>query len=270
MGRIRIFARNSLMKPTRRPANPCFSSGPCAKRPGWSPAALNGALLGRSHRSRPGLARLVEVIERSRAILQMPADYRLGIVPASDTGAVEMALWSLLGARGVDLCPGRVSARAGSPTSTKQLKLAGCAASCRRLTASLPDLSPGRSRPRRGLRVERHDLGRARPERRLDRSRPQRADDLRRDLGRVRDAAAVGQARCRHLVVAEGAGRRGGARHARAVAARRRAAGKLHAALAAAEALPADLERQADRGHLPRRDDQHAVDAVRRGRARTR
>src|SRR5438094_8377295 len=92
-----------MTKPTRRPANPCFSSGPCAKRPGWSPAALEGALLGRSHRSRPGLARLVEVIERSRAILQMPADYRLGIVPASDTGAVEMALWSLLGPRGVDL-----------------------------------------------------------------------------------------------------------------------------------------------------------------------
>ena len=91
------------MKPTRRPANPCFSSGPCAKRPGWSPDVLAGALLGRSHRSRPGLARLVEIIERSRALLQMPADYRLGIVPASDTGAVEMALWSLLGARGVDV-----------------------------------------------------------------------------------------------------------------------------------------------------------------------
>jgi phosphoserine aminotransferase len=91
------------MKPTRRPANPCFSSGPCAKRPGWSPEVLAGALLGRSHRSRPGLARLAEIIDRSRAILRMPADYRLGIVPASDTGAVEIALWSLLGARGVDL-----------------------------------------------------------------------------------------------------------------------------------------------------------------------
>ena len=91
------------MKPTRRPTNPCFSSGPCAKRPGWSPAVLRGALLGRSHRSGMGLARLVDVIERSRGLLQMPADYRLGIVPASDTGAVEIALWSLLGARGVDL-----------------------------------------------------------------------------------------------------------------------------------------------------------------------
>jgi phosphoserine aminotransferase len=91
------------MKPTRRPANPCFSSGPCAKRPGWSLSALEGALLGRSHRSGPGKARLEEVIERSRAVLQMPKDWRLGIVAGSDTGAVEMALWSLLGARGVDL-----------------------------------------------------------------------------------------------------------------------------------------------------------------------
>src|SRR3954453_9842452 len=92
-----------MTKPTRRPANPCFSSGPCAKRPGWSPAALSGALLGRSHRSKPGVARLAEVIERSRAILQIPADYRLGSVAASGPGGVELALWSLLGARGIDL-----------------------------------------------------------------------------------------------------------------------------------------------------------------------
>ena len=91
------------MKPTRRPANPCFSSGPCAKRPGWSPSVLADALVGRSHRSGVGLARLVEVIERSRAILGMPADWRLAVVPASDTGAIEMAMWSLLGARGVDM-----------------------------------------------------------------------------------------------------------------------------------------------------------------------
>ncbi len=111
------------MKPTRRPANPCFSSGPCAKRPGWSPEVLNGALLGRSHRSRPGLARLVEVIERSRGILQMPKDYRLGIVPASDTGAVEMALWSLLGARGVDLLSWESFGEGWVSDVTKQLKL---------------------------------------------------------------------------------------------------------------------------------------------------
>ena len=91
------------MKPTRRPANACFSSGPCAKRPGWTPAALSGALVGRSHRSSVGLAQCVEIIDRSRVLLKIPGDYRVGIVPASDTGAVEMAMWSLLGARGVDL-----------------------------------------------------------------------------------------------------------------------------------------------------------------------
>ena len=90
------------MKPSRRPTNSNFSSGPCAKRPGYSLAALEKALLGRSHRSKPGRARLKEVVDRSRALLGMPKDYRLAIVPASDTGAVEMALWSLLGARGVD------------------------------------------------------------------------------------------------------------------------------------------------------------------------
>jgi phosphoserine aminotransferase len=91
------------MKPTRRPANPCFSSGPCAKRPGWSPAALSQALVGRSHRSKEGLAQCVEVIERSKAVLKIPADYRVAMVPASDTGAIEMAMWSLLGPRGVDV-----------------------------------------------------------------------------------------------------------------------------------------------------------------------
>ncbi|HYU11133.1 MAG TPA: phosphoserine transaminase [Stellaceae bacterium] len=110
------------MKPTRRPANPCFSSGPCAKRPGWSPAVLSGALLGRSHRSAPGTARLVEVIERSRTLLQMPADYRLGIVAGSDTGAVELALWSLLGARGVDLLSWENFGEGWVEDVTRQLK----------------------------------------------------------------------------------------------------------------------------------------------------
>jgi phosphoserine aminotransferase len=91
------------MKPTRRPRNPCFSSGPCAKRPGWSPAALAAALVGRSHRSGVGKARIVEVVERSRAILGIPADWRVGVVAGSDTGAIEIAIWSLLGARGVDM-----------------------------------------------------------------------------------------------------------------------------------------------------------------------
>src|SRR5215471_9957799 len=90
-------------KPDMRPANPNFSSGPCAKRPGFTLDALSSAMLGRSHRAGGPKARLAEVIERSRAILRRAADWRLGIVPASDTGAVEMALWSLLGARGVDV-----------------------------------------------------------------------------------------------------------------------------------------------------------------------
>lgn len=89
-------------KPATRPANPNFSSGPCAKRPGWTPAALEGALLGRSHRSGPGKAKLAAVIDQTRALLNIPDDYRIGIVPASDTGAVEIALWHLLGLRGVD------------------------------------------------------------------------------------------------------------------------------------------------------------------------
>jgi phosphoserine aminotransferase len=89
--------------PNVRPNNPNFSSGPCSKRPGWTPAVLADAALGRSHRSALGKAKLAEVIERSRAILGIPDDYRLGIVPASDTGAMEIAMWSLLGARGVDV-----------------------------------------------------------------------------------------------------------------------------------------------------------------------
>jgi len=91
------------MKPTHKPNNPCFSSGPCAKRPGWSLDALQDAALGRSHRAKIGKNKLAAVIERSKKILGIPDAYLLGIVPASDTGAVEMALWSLLGERGVDV-----------------------------------------------------------------------------------------------------------------------------------------------------------------------
>ena len=86
-----------------RPARPFFSSGPCAKRPGWSPENLKDAPLGRSHRSRIGKARLKDAIDRTRALLGVPEDYRIGIVPASDTGAVEMAMWTMLGGRPVDM-----------------------------------------------------------------------------------------------------------------------------------------------------------------------
>jgi phosphoserine aminotransferase len=90
-------------KPSLRPSSANFSSGPCAKRPGWSIDQLKDAALGRSHRSKIGKAKLGEVLDRSRRLLGLPADYRIGIVPASDTGAVEMSLWSLLGSRPVEM-----------------------------------------------------------------------------------------------------------------------------------------------------------------------
>jgi phosphoserine aminotransferase len=110
-------------RPDVRPGNANFSSGPCAKRPGFSLGALSGALLGRSHRAATLKARLAEVIDRSRAILGIPADWRLGIVPASDTGAVEMALWSLLGARGVDVLAFESFGQGWATDVVKQLRL---------------------------------------------------------------------------------------------------------------------------------------------------
>ena len=110
-------------KPDLRPHNPDFSSGPCAKRPGWSLAALSGASLGRSHRAREPKAKLAEVIDRSRAILGLPDDWRLAIVPASDTGAIEMALWTMLGARGVDVLAFESFSQAWATDVTKQLKV---------------------------------------------------------------------------------------------------------------------------------------------------
>jgi len=114
----------SATKPGIRPANPRFSSGPCAKRPGWSLAALEGALLGRSHRAATPKAKLAEVITLSKAILGMPSDWRLGIVPASDTGAVEMAMWSMLGARGVEVLVWDSCSKGWATDILKQLKLA--------------------------------------------------------------------------------------------------------------------------------------------------
>ena len=111
------------MKPTVRPQNPCFSSGPCAKRPGWSTAALDSALVGRSHRSKLGKARIQEVLDRSRKLLGVPDDYRIGLMPASDTGAVETALWSLLGPRGVDMLVWESFGQGWVTDVAKQLKL---------------------------------------------------------------------------------------------------------------------------------------------------
>ena len=111
------------MKPTHRPRRPHFSSGPCAKRPGWTPAALDQALVGRSHRSKPGKAKLREAIDRTRALLGVPDDYRIGIVPASDTGAMEAAMWSLLGARPVDMLAWESFGQGWVTDVAKQLKL---------------------------------------------------------------------------------------------------------------------------------------------------
>ncbi|MDH6231152.1 phosphoserine aminotransferase [Mesorhizobium soli] len=112
-----------LPKPDLRPANPNFSSGPCAKRPGWSLQALADAALGRSHRAKIGKTKLQQAIDLTREVLQVPADYRIGIVPASDTGAVEMALWSLLGARGVDMVAWESFGAGWVTDVVKQLKL---------------------------------------------------------------------------------------------------------------------------------------------------
>ncbi|MCG5475643.1 MAG: phosphoserine transaminase [Sinorhizobium fredii] len=127
-------------KPAVRPANTHFSSGPCAKRPGWTLEALSDAALGRSHRAKIGKTKLKQAIDLTREILEVPADYRIGIVPASDTGAVEMALWSLLGARGVDMLAWESFGAGWVTDVVKQLKLADI----RRFEADygeLPDLS---------------------------------------------------------------------------------------------------------------------------------
>lgn len=129
-----------MTTPSTKPSNPCFSSGPCAKRPGWSLEALADAAVGRSHRSSVGKAKLKEVIERTRSVLRIPESHRIAVVPASDTGAVEMALWSLLGPRGIDVCAWESFGSGWVTDVTKQLPLPDV----RTLTADygqLPDLS---------------------------------------------------------------------------------------------------------------------------------
>lgn len=111
------------MKPEIKPNRPLFSSGPCAKRPDWSLNALQGALLGRSHRAKKAKARIKELIDESKALLGLPEGYICGIVPASDTGAIEMAMWSLLGQRGVDMCAWESFGSGWITDVVKQLKL---------------------------------------------------------------------------------------------------------------------------------------------------
>ncbi len=113
----------TIAKPAARPSVPHFSSGPCAKRPGWTPQALADAFVGRSHRSKPGKAKLKRAIDLTREVLRVPADYRIGIVPASDTGAVEMALWTLLGPRPVAMLTWESFGEGWVSDVAKELKL---------------------------------------------------------------------------------------------------------------------------------------------------
>jgi phosphoserine aminotransferase len=113
----------TLPTPAMRPARPEFSSGPCAKRPGWNPQALQNAVLGRSHRSKPGKARIQDAINRTRAVLEVPDDFLIGIVPGSDTGAVEMALWSMLGPKPIQLLAFESFGKDWVTDVVKQLKL---------------------------------------------------------------------------------------------------------------------------------------------------
>src|SRR5919197_172235 len=126
--------------PAVRPLVPHFSSGPCAKRPGWSLSALTDAVLGRSHRSKSGKAKLKRAIELTREVLEVPPDYRIGIVPASDTGAVEMALWSMLGARPVTMLAWESFGEGWVSDVTKELKLPNVTV-LRAAYGELPDLA---------------------------------------------------------------------------------------------------------------------------------
>ena len=236
----------TIAKPAVRPANPRFSSGPCAKRPGWSPASPQerAARPLASLEARQGAAQARDRRD-ARGPAKCPADYRIGIVPASDTGAVEMALWSLLGARGVDVLAwesfgdGWVDRRRQAAQARRRARARGALRRAARSGArsiSTRDVVFTWNGTTSGVRVPNGDWIAA------DRDGLTICDATSR---RLRAAARLRQARCRHLLLAEGAGRRGGARHADPLAARRRAARDLHAGLAAAEDLPPDQGRQA-------------------------
>ena len=130
--------------PGLRPADSRFSSGPTKKRPGWNLQALNGALLGRSHRSKPGKAKLKEAIDRTRAVLGVPADFKIAIVPASDTGAVEMVMWSMLGVRPLDVFAWESFGEEWVTDAAEQLKLADCRLHVGRPYGVLPNLALAR------------------------------------------------------------------------------------------------------------------------------
>ena len=130
-----------MNKPNIKPNHPYFSSGPCSKRPGWSLNALSDAFLGRSHRAKTGKAKLNEVIIKSKQVLELPDDYFVGIVPGSDTGAIELAMWSLLGERPVEVCGWETFGLTWVKDITKQLKLPNVTTHQTSTYGEIPDLS---------------------------------------------------------------------------------------------------------------------------------
>ena len=222
-------------KPAMRPARPEFSSGPCAKRPGWAPENLSNAVLGRSHRSKLGKARLKEAIDRTRAVLEVPDDYLIGIVPGSDTGAVEMAMWSMLGPKPVQLLAFESFGKDWVTDVTKQLKIEAEVLDAP--YGKLPDLTKVRkdadlvftwNGTTSGVRVPNADFIAA------DREGITICDATSACFA----GPGLGQAGCGHFLLAEGAWRRGRARRPDPVAERRGAARELCSALADAEDLP--------------------------------
>ena len=220
--------RRAPAKPHQIRRAPLFFFRPLRQAAGLGADKLDTRALGRSHRASSARRGLQDAIERTRAMLGLPADHRIGIVPASDTGAFEMAMWSLLGAAAGDHAGlGELRRRLGDR------RRQAAQARCRRPTADYGEICRSRrGRPASdvvftwngttsGVRV---------PERRLDRRRPRGPDHLRRDLGGVRSGHRLGEDRCRHLLLAEGAWRRGRARHAGPRPARGRAAGERPAA----------------------------------------
>ena len=250
------------LAPDLRPVDARFSSGPTKKRPGWTLHALEGALLGRSHRSKPGKSKLKEAIDRTRALLGVPADFKIAIVPASDTGAVEMALWSMLGPRVVDVFAWESFGEEWVTDAVDQLKLFGCRVHVGRPYGVLPDLSLARAEADIVVYTERYDVGSQDSELRLD-SRESGGPHLQRcNQRRVCAADRLEQVRRRyHFSLAEGVGWRGGAWHVDSVAAGGGATGELCAPSPATEDFPNDEEGEVGRGVVRGSDYQHPVTA---------
>ena len=253
--------------PGVRPAVPHFSSGPCAKRPGWSLSALTDAVLGRSHRSKIGKAKLKRAIELTREVLEVPADYRIGIVPASDTGAVEMALWSMLGARPVTMLAWESFGEGWVSDVSKELKLKNVTV-LKAGYGELPDLAkvdPASdvvftwNGTTSGVRVPNADWIAA-----------DRAGLTICDATSACFAQALDWPKLDVVTFSWQKALGGEAAHGMLILSPRAVERleTLHAALAAAEDLPAHQRQQAQPGHLRGRDHQHALDAVRRGLSR--